>query len=543
MDTLTLSAQTVERARSAMQSSRIASLPEVVKLLRALSGNSQHVSVVELAEVIQGDPLVTAKVVGAANMFAYNPNGVQVTSVTQAIHVIGYERIRTLAMSLMLAEQVARTHSPEAQREYAAQSLLAGCIAQNLAAGRVLLDKQQAFICAALRNFGQIVLASSMPGELLRLREEAGGEPDDAAYCQAFGLTPLELGHQLLDAAHLPEDILVTLRAIPAEAFAVLQCRPEDQMRAATAFAGELAALTLDPRSDPAEFAGKAQTLAKRYEHVLPLLHEELHRLMETSAEQLDTIIRTFRIKSLPARVTPRLVKCRNAVDPNRPISGQPTPVPRPASPPTRPTGRAVTTPPMPSPVPALPIGSRAPVPAAATVEPMPAHDWNGSLAHLTDVIRQPGLSRAAMQEALVTTICAGLGARDCLIFSAEPGRRVFPLESGQGETYRKLRAGPALGILDGERTVLGVCLARNENIIIHHARDEKIQAYLPAWLKTPQAPGAFVLLPLSDGAQVGGVVVVGWADTRQIVLDPDCVRNVRAMLALACRTSSRLGN
>src|SRR6478736_875851 len=150
MDPTALAAQTVDRARSAMQSTQIASLPEVVKLLRTLTGNNQQVSVIELADVIRNDPLVTAKVIGAANMLAYNPKGVEVTSVNQAIHVIGYERIRTLAMSLMLAEQVSRTQSPDVQREYAAQSLMAGCIAQTLAGGQVMLDKQRAFICAAL---------------------------------------------------------------------------------------------------------------------------------------------------------------------------------------------------------------------------------------------------------------------------------------------------------------------------------------------------------------------------------------------------------
>lgn len=521
-----------------MQSNRIASLPEVVKLLRALSGNSQQVSVTELAEVIQGDPLVLAKVIGAANMFAYNPNGVQVTSVTQAIHVIGYERIRTLAMSLMLAEQVARTQSPETQREYAAQSLLAGCVAQNLAAGRAQLDKQQAFICAALRNFGQIVLAACMPGEFLELREEAGGEPDDAAYRRVFGLTPLKLGHQLLDAANLPDEILHTLREIPTEAFAVLGHKPEDQMLAVTAFAGELAALTLDPRSDPLEFAATARALARRYDHVLPLLHEELHRLMETSAEQLDQIARTFRLKTLPPRLTARLVKCRNAVDPNRPMSVQPPPAAGLSRPAVRAPAPAVPAASLPT-VPAVPVEPADLNPGQAA--PLPAHDWSGSLDRLTGLMRQPGMSRAAMQETLMEIICTGLGARDCLIFCAEPGSRVFPLQNGQGETYRRLRAGPPLGLLDGERTVLGVCLARNENIIIHHAREEKILTYLPAWLKEADSPQAFVLLPLSDGARVGGLVVVGWAETRQIVLDPECVQTVRTMLALACRLGTRL--
>src|SRR6187402_1767026 len=331
MEASTLAAQTMDRARTAMESTRIASLPEVVKLLRAMSGDSQQVSVIDLAEVIQGDPLVTASVIGAANMLAYNPNRAEVTSVTQAVHLIGYERIRTLAMSLMLAEQVSRVHSPEVQREYAAQSLMAGCIAQKLATGRVL-DKQQSFICASLRTFGQIVLISCMAEEFQQLRKQAGGEPDDDAYRRVFGLTPLELGHALLDAAKLPEEILGTLRAIPPEAFAVLEETPEDQMRALTEFSGELAALTLDPRSDPADFPAKSMALARRYESALPGLHEEIYPLMDGASEQMNEIIRTFRIKSLPVRVTTRLTRCRNMVDPNRPVPVVAPPPPPPVA-------------------------------------------------------------------------------------------------------------------------------------------------------------------------------------------------------------------
>jgi hypothetical protein len=145
------------------------------------------------------------------------------------------------------------------------------------------------------------------------------------------------------------------------------------------------------------------------------------------------------------------------------------------------------------------------------------------------------------MHEALLETVRTGMDARDCLLFSAEPGSKRFPLVHGLGEIYGDLKRGEVPAIASGERTVLGVCLARNENIIIHHAREEKIQAYLPGWVKTPAALGAFVLLPLSDGARVGGVVLVGWADTRQIALAPECVRTVRTMLALACRVSTRL--
>ena len=95
--------------------------------------------------------------------------------------------------------------------------------------------------------------------------------------------------------------------------------------------------------------------------------------------------------------------------------------------------------------------------------------------------------------------------------------------------------------VIDVVNVVLGVCLARNENIMIHHAQEDKIQAYLPAWLKGQRKLGAFVLLPLGDGPRVGGVLIAGWSEARQIVLPPECVKSVRMMLALTCRVASRM--
>ena len=158
----------------------------------------------------------------------------------------------------------------------------------------------------------------------------------------------------------------------------------------------------------------------------------------------------------------------------------------------------------------------------------------------LAGILRQPGTSRAAVHAALLDAVQAGLGASECLLFSAPPASKAVPLVAGIGSLYRDLNIGPDLSVVTGERTVLGVCLSRNENIMIHHAQEEKIQAYLPAWLKGQSKLGAFVLLPLGDGPKVGGVLVAGWAQAWQIVLPPECVKSVRTMLALACRVTSR---
>jgi hypothetical protein len=170
----------------------------------------------------------------------------------------------------------------------------------------------------------------------------------------------------------------------------------------------------------------------------------------------------------------------------------------------------------------------------------LPLYDWEQGVQHLAGILRQPGTSRPSIHAALLEAVRAGLGAHECLLFNAPAGCKAFPLVAGLGALYRDLRVGPNLAIVTGDRTVLGVCLSRNENIMIHHAQEEKIQTYLPGWLKGQNKLGAFVLLPLGDGPRVGGVLLAGWTEARQIVLPPDCVKSVRTMLALACRVTSR---
>ncbi len=544
-----LAARTLDRATSALQTAKIACLPEIVKLLRTLSGKSGEISIMELAEVIQNDPVILSKVIGAANTLGYNPNAVPVSSVSQAIHVIGYERIRSLAMSLMLAEQASRSQSVEEQREIAAQALISGCLAQSIASRRLLLDKEQAFICGCLRTFGHVVMASCMFDEYKQAKELAGRVPDDEAYRGIFGLTPLELGHQLLKAANLPEEILATLRALPLDAFAVLDTRPDEQMRALIDCSSRLAQLMCDPRITPDEFAHRSVELARLYEKALPNLGEEVSTLMQSATRQMDQIVITFRLRTLPARTLTRMRACRNAVDPDRPKPAPPgeaaaasSTVPLAATPATAPPA-ATRDPLAPAAVswsaPSLPAGAGSAALLGALT--LPEYDWQGGLNAIAALMREPGMTQEKLHRALLEAVRTGLGARECLLFSAAPHRTGFPLTLGYGGLHARLQHLPEAGIQPRERTVFGVCLQRNENINIHHTHDPKITAYLPAWLKDCAELGAFVLLPLTDGTQAQGVVLVGWADACQITLPPECVRSIRTMIVFVCKARGRL--
>lgn len=501
-----------------MRKETVACLPEIVKLMRTLSRNSSEVSVPELAAVIQKDPVVFTKVLTAANTLGYNPGRVPVTTVNQAIHIIGYERIRTLAMSLLLVEQTSRTQGAEEQREVAVLALTAGCIAQSAAGSRALIDADEAFVCASLRSFGRIVMVTCMLEDYRAAQQLSEEQSSDEAFRATFGLTPLELGHQLLLAAELPEEILTTMRALSPETLASLNATPSAQMLALTEFAGQLAELALAPQLSAEAFTAQSRALAERYTHLLPELAAEIVPLVETATVQLNQFISTLNIKSLPPRLLTRL---RHRVESRDPASVAPVPVKAVVSAPVNSAEASAT-------------ARVAAADAAATAqnEVAAAFCWQGEIDRIAALASSGKGSRGALLSAIVDSVQRGFAAPECLLFSKAEGSSIFELTHGRGRSFASL--GQRARLRSTDRTVFGVCLMRGENVVIHRAADPKIVAYLPEWLRNEDSISSFVLLPLTANGQTDGLVLAGWPTARQVVIAPAQAQLIRSLLA-AC--------
>jgi len=519
-----LASQTLDRVAAAMRSGPAACLPEVVRLISALSGNSVNVSVAELAEAIQQDPVVLARVLAAANNLGYNPHGVPVDSVTQAVHVIGYERIRTLAMSLMLMKHVSGGQNDAERQQAVALALTSGCIAQAAAKSRMLLDPGQAFVCAVLRNFGRIVLATYLSDEYRAAQEDAGVMEDDETWRTHFGLTPLELGRQLLKAADLPDEILAALRELPPSALSVLDTAPSAQMLAIADFSARLSVLALKPEVPAAEFARQGRALAARYQRSLPALGDEILDLLSAAEAQYTGFARTFGLKGMANQSLVRLRQRCAGIDPSASVGVTSRPNPEPG--PSRAIPAVGAS--------AVPMASRPLTPDSVAHPPAPivvGFDWIGAASHVAALLQKPGASRDEVMVTILAIVQRGLAAAEGLLFSMQAGGS-GRLTHGRGEAFLALR--DAAVIRAEERTVFGVCLARHENVFIHCASDPKIQPYLPAWWPRAAAIGSFVLLPLGAPRSTSGLILAGWKDPHQIVITPELNRLIRPLLVAA---------
>jgi HD-like signal output (HDOD) protein len=508
--------QSLDRARTILQSGRGAALPELLKIIETLSLNICEVTISELAELIEKDAVVLAKIITVANTLAHNPGISPLTTLSQAIHQLGYNRIRTIAVSLMLLETAGEASSPE-QREAAAQALCAGLIAQSTAEWLGTHDPEFAFACTTLRNFGLILFAAVSAEHYRAAATRTFEIGEAAAFRDCFGLTPLDFTRNLLAAAHLPKEVLRTLRECEPESLADVCTTHDARLFGIVDFSNRFASLTLETGPDSDIFVASLHRLTQRFERLVPGAAEIAKPALHRTEERLRKFTRSAGGRTLPAQNLRRIHLRIRQLTPAAPSAEQP------AGPIAAPTTailasaavRLSAVPPSERPAPD-------PRPWESVLNRSRAFEAQPLAATITDPVR-----------AALTVLADEFSAPECWLFRARPETKSLSFACGIGCAASSFPESAA--IAEKERSVFGVCLQRDEVVLIHHTADAMLRPYLPPWFqKLPGAPEAFFLVPLRDHARSPALLLVGWKKSRRIAVTPAKISLARRILASA---------
>jgi len=497
--------QTLDRAKDVLKSGRGAGLPELLKLIETLSTDIYKVNLDELSELIEKDTTILAKVITVANTVAHNPGIAPVATISQAIHQIGFHRIRSLALSLMLIENTGGTGNPPEQREAAALALCSGLFAQSCAEQLGNLDPELAFASATLRHFGNIVMPAISLEHARAAVERLKTKPEDIAYRGVFGLTPIELTRRLLAASRLPEEVNRSLRDCQPESMGGMATTFEARLLGVADLAGRLARHALEDAADSETFLSRSRLTARKFERFLPAACDLIEPAILHTNERLQSFLRCSGVSSLP---TPSLARMRMhahylvppegtdaiatapAVTPASPPDSVPVSIPSPEV--SAEAAAPLATPAIPAEIPVPPesVATLA-EPTEKAASPVSAHsapvEIPGDFSLAGDA---PANADDAWLGAL-NALVKGLGAHEAWLFLRPPGGQSFALVRGIGEQWQSVKSKAA--VRTDQRSVFGVCLSRGENIFIQDSADPKLTPYLPSWFhEAAGRPGAF---------------------------------------------------
>jgi HD-like signal output (HDOD) protein len=194
--------------------SRMPSIPSLPTLYHELTAvlRSESPSLAQIERIISKDVGMAAKILQLANSAFIGARG-RVSSLLQAVSLIGTESVRTLVLSVHVFAQCdgnseAAAYLPALWDHSVAVGSLAQRIASSQRCTKALIE--ESFTAGLLHDIGKVVFLAEMPG---KYREIIGADPSSipAMESERLGCTHAQVGAYLMSIWGLPVPLVHTV--------------------------------------------------------------------------------------------------------------------------------------------------------------------------------------------------------------------------------------------------------------------------------------------------------------------------------------------
>ncbi len=227
--------------------------PKVAMEIRQVTDNPRS-SVLDLERAVRSDPALTAQLLRLANSPFYGlPRSV--STLTEALLVVGFEATRQLALALAMIS-LAKRRGP-GRDALLGHSVLVASIATGLAQEVAPRWAREAYVAGLLHDLGILILLETNELQQTALMARASSSKQLAALeREAYGFDHAELTGECLKNWNLPEEICAAVRHHHEPAADALLRRHTDLL-----WVADQLAEAHERRLDPAGLEGEASCL------------------------------------------------------------------------------------------------------------------------------------------------------------------------------------------------------------------------------------------------------------------------------------------
>ena len=462
----TPASRTITGLMEAMETRPSPAFTQIVRLIQDITSRADTISIKELAEVIGADLSTMTRVLGVANTMGYNPTGAEITTIQQAVQTIGFEKIRNIALTILLLESAERGSNGAVCRQVAGQALGSATLAAVLTEETKGSDPEQVFVCAALRSYGDLVLAHYLPDLYKRANDPTVTGPRDSRYRAAFGLTSLEVAREILTRLQLPKPLLVTLRPTPPEAIQSKRPSAADRVMLTLDFATRFCEQLSQAKSDAGSPAAQAERFAKQYGNHFAWDEEAFERVFEKVRERFASSGQAQGIRGFSTPLIQLLASEK---------------------------GTTAST-------------ERSPAPSAAgkPKNPQSEEGLDGLLNKFNGRTLGPQDLAEVLAE-MLPMLHHELRLEQSVVFLRDDFLPMWSARVGEGPLFLSIRSQPLLTL--DTKNAFTICLSRGEDVLIQNPEEPSIRRYIPEWLLPHIAKRSLLLLSLRDATGTYGVI------------------------------------
>lgn len=267
---------------------KLPSLPVVaIKLLKLTRDDSSAPG--DLVRLIETDPAITAKILRIVNSAAYGlPR--KIASIKPAIVLMGFAAIRSLAMDVVLYDQLIRNRSRHNfnRVHFWQHCLTVATLCRALAKRLGYPDPEDAYIAGLLHDIGKIVIETYgriTYSEMLGQLDNQEGLLIDIER-KIFGIDHCDIGAYVCQQWGLPDSVILALK-LHHQRFASLPLDPDRRLLVAMVSLADFISWLLGAGS--ARMA-RNSILQPEVEELIPLREINLQGLISEANQEINTI-------------------------------------------------------------------------------------------------------------------------------------------------------------------------------------------------------------------------------------------------------------
>jgi HD-like signal output (HDOD) protein len=240
---------------------------------------NEETEISELANIISQDPGMAAQILFMANSGYYGGSGHKVTSMLQAVTLLGFSTIANLALSFCFYRLIKdmKEHSTSGidHVKFWRRSILASVAGRAIAKHFAFPDPELMFLGALLQDIGILALNEVASEEILLFQGQNDHDTLQQLEFEYLGVDHPQVGAWLAQHWHLPEEFQIAI--LFSHTPELFETPPDFQPLVDTvALSGLIADLWINPHTDPA----------------IALVHEKSHGRLTVQREDWEPILR-----------------------------------------------------------------------------------------------------------------------------------------------------------------------------------------------------------------------------------------------------------
>jgi serine/threonine protein kinase len=270
--------------------------------------SSETESVGSVTNEILKDVALTNKLLRLVNS-AHFARGGNISTVSRAVNLVGFNGIRNMALSLVLLEHMQdKAHAGQLKEEFL-RSLMAGSIGGELCP--VLKDSEEAFIGAMFQNLGRLLAQFYFPEEATRVRTlvQSAREPmtERAASTSVLGMSYEDLGLGIAKAWGLPVGIQRCMAKPTGAPPSQAPADSGERIRWIALASNEIADVLL--KSDPKDVEARIALITKKYAQAMGTSGKQVQAATVKARQKLIDLAAAMEIRVNPGSAAAKLLR------------------------------------------------------------------------------------------------------------------------------------------------------------------------------------------------------------------------------------------